>query len=280
MKPHLTLLAPAIIVASLWQPLQAEDQPVTRPPEGDQSRRLQPETPASLSLLAKGNDIIGLEIRNYQDEKLGKVQDLIVDFGVGRVVGLLVSTGGLLGVGADHAAVPLASFRYDPSRKVLQLDSTQDALKGSPRLQVTSWEEFHQPAAVAEVYKYYRATPYFSESTGTTPYVNRDNETANRASDATANRGSDELTPIDQGNNERDLEMTAHIRKDVMAQSDLSYGAKNVKIITVNGRVTLRGRVSTEAERDLINKLAEAAAAPGQVDNQLQVQPVETKELK
>jgi hypothetical protein len=280
MKPHLTLLAPAVIVASLWQPIRAEDQPVTTPrTDSDQTRRVHPETPAALSMLAKGNDIIGLEIRNYQDEKLGKVKDLVIDFGTGRVVGLLVSAGGVLGVGAEHTAVPLASFRYDASRKVLQLDSTKDALKASPQLQVTSWEEFQQPAAVAEVYKYYRVTPYFSDSIGTTPSFNR-NHTGNRASDASANRGSDELTPIDQGNNERDLEMTARIRKDVMAQSDLSYTAKNVKIITVNGRVTLRGKVATEAERDLIKKLAESAATKEQVDDQLQVQPVETKERK
>jgi hyperosmotically inducible periplasmic protein len=278
MKPHLTLLAPAIIVASLWQPLRAEDHPVSTPLEGDQTRRVNPDRPSVLSTLAKSSDIIGLEVRNYQDEKLGKVQDLIIDVGASRIVGLVVSTGGVLGVGADEAPVPLASFHYDASRKLLQLNSTQDALKAAPRLEVTAWDEFKQPAVVGEIYRYYKVTPYHNDSIGRHYSTDRDFNTGNRASDASANRGSDELTPIDQGNNEKDLEMTAQIRKDVMANSELTYGAKNVKIITVNGRVTLRGSVPTEAERDLIVKLAKSAAEPDKVDDQIQVQGAKTKE--
>ncbi len=78
------------------------------------------------------------------------------------------------------------------------------------------------------------------------------------------------LTPLDQGRSESDTKMTARIRKEVLAQDGLSVSAQNVKIITANGRVTLRGPVESEEERRLIAEVAEASA-PGLVDNQLEV---------
>ena len=57
------------------------------------------------------------------------------------------------------------------------------------------------------------------------------------------------LTPVDQGNGETDLRITQQIRQAVMADNSLSFTAKNVKIITKNGSVTLRGPVNTAAER-------------------------------
>jgi hypothetical protein len=232
-------------------------------------------------VLAKGSDIVGLEVRNFQDEKLGKIQDVIVDVGAGRIVGLLVNTGNVLGVGGGHAIVPLASFRYDAERKLLHLDSTQDQLKSSPRVEVSQWGAFDQPGAIAEVYRYYRVAPYSADLGGTPARgrIESPPEAANRPTDPAVNRGSDELTPSDQGYNELDLKTTTQIRKEVMAQPNLSVSGKNVKIITVNGRVMLRGSVPTESERGLIAKIAEAVA-PGQVDNQLLVQGAETKERK
>ena len=78
------------------------------------------------------------------------------------------------------------------------------------------------------------------------------------------------LTPIDQGNNEADLKMTQHIRQAVMANDSLSFTAKNVKIITNGGKVTLRGPVKTAAERDAIDAAARKIAG-ARVDNQIEV---------
>src|SRR5690242_9900198 len=49
----------------------------------------------------KASNIIGREVKNNQNEKLGKVDNLAIDLESGRVVGVLLSMGGMLGVG-DH----------------------------------------------------------------------------------------------------------------------------------------------------------------------------------
>lgn len=81
----------------------------------------------------------------------------------------------------------------------------------------------------------------------------------------------DSLTPIDQGNTPAEIVITASIRKDVMAEPSLSFTAKNIKVVTIGNRVTLRGPVATEAEKSLIETMALRTTGVGHIDNQLEV---------
>jgi hyperosmotically inducible periplasmic protein len=100
-------------------------------------------------------------------------------------------------------------------------------------------------------------------NTGTSP----DNSKVN-----TRDRSSAALTPMDQGGSESDRKITQQIRQELMKDGSLSFTAKNVKVITVNGRVTLRGPVKTEAERSSVEAAARRAAGSGaQVDSQLEI---------
>ncbi len=85
-------------------------------------------------------------------------------------------------------------------------------------------------------------------------------------------KNSAALTPMDQGPSASDREITQQIRKDLMKDKSLSFTAKNVKIITIDGKVTLRGPVKSEAERSAIEAAARrATGSGGQVDSQLEV---------
>ncbi len=100
-----------------------------------------------------------------------------------------------------------------------------------------------------------------------TPPTNAPDNTRVNARD----KGGKNLTPMDQGEGTSDLKITQQIRQALMRDGSLSFGAKNVKIITVNGKVTLRGPVKTDAERSAIEAAAKSAAGAGQVDNLLEV---------
>jgi hyperosmotically inducible protein len=84
-------------------------------------------------------------------------------------------------------------------------------------------------------------------------------------------RNSAALTPMNQGGSEADRTMTQQIRHAVMRDKALSFTAKNVKIITMNGKVTLRGTVKTEAERSAIEADARGVAGSEQVESLLEV---------
>ncbi len=83
-------------------------------------------------------------------------------------------------------------------------------------------------------------------------------------------RDSTAKTPLDQNENKADIEITAEIRKRVV-ETKMSVNAHNVKIITQNGMVTLRGPVKTEEEKRTIEQIALTAAGTDKVDNQLEV---------
>lgn len=79
------------------------------------------------------------------------------------------------------------------------------------------------------------------------------------------------LTPGDQGGSEADREITRRIRRAITSNDQLSTAAKNVKIITVNGKVTLRGPVQSEQEEKAIAAIAQSTGDVTSVDNQLEV---------
>lgn len=78
------------------------------------------------------------------------------------------------------------------------------------------------------------------------------------------------LTPLDQSNSAPDLALTQAIRQGITSDDAMSLQARNVKVITQNGVVTLRGPVATEQEKETIESLAKAAGAT-RIDNQLEI---------
>jgi hyperosmotically inducible periplasmic protein len=84
-------------------------------------------------------------------------------------------------------------------------------------------------------------------------------------------RGATTVTPEDQGGKAGDREITAAIRRAIVQDDSLSLNAHNVKIISRDGTVTLRGPVDNTAERTKIAQLAEKTAGVKRVENQLEI---------
>jgi hypothetical protein len=97
------------------------------------------------------------------------------------------------------------------------------------------------------------------------PATNPDNTAVNAR-----DRNSYVPTADSQGQNKSDIDVTAAIRRGIMDRK-LSIDAQNVKIITQNGRVTLRGPVNSPDERQTIGQLAGEVAGASNVDNQLEL---------
>jgi hyperosmotically inducible protein len=84
-------------------------------------------------------------------------------------------------------------------------------------------------------------------------------------------RSGETQTSGDQSNSSTDLKITQAIRQALMKDSELSTTAKNIKIITDNGQVTLRGPVKNAQEKAKIDQLARSAAGGAKIDDQLDV---------
>ncbi len=78
------------------------------------------------------------------------------------------------------------------------------------------------------------------------------------------------LTPEDQKETEGDINITAVIRQAAVNNESLSVNAHNIKIITRNGVVTLRGPVESEAEKNKLQDIARQTPGVMQVNNELE----------
>jgi hyperosmotically inducible periplasmic protein len=84
-------------------------------------------------------------------------------------------------------------------------------------------------------------------------------------------QGHETLTPMDQSSKPTDVKMTREIRRAIVKDDQLSMDAKNIKIITVDGAVTLRGPVKTEQEKADIAAKAAQLAGDSNVHDELEV---------
>lgn len=79
------------------------------------------------------------------------------------------------------------------------------------------------------------------------------------------------VTADHQSSSKVDVELTRKIRRAVTKDQSLSMMAHNVKIISAEGNVTLRGPVKTEEEKRAVARIAETIAGADKIDNQLEV---------
>jgi hyperosmotically inducible periplasmic protein len=89
--------------------------------------------------------------------------------------------------------------------------------------------------------------------------------------DNTAQNKDHAVTAENQSAATSDRAITHNVRKAIMADKSLSSYAHNVKVITVNGAVTLKGPVHSEEEKQKIQADAASVVSPDAVTNQLTV---------
>lgn len=141
-----------------------------------------------------------------------------------------------------------------------------------------------QPVSHAADNSFETTSTSTEKSTGVNPYVPAN--TAPTKAEATSGLATtpnpentktnvrdrqDTLTPMDQGNSAAETKITASIRKGIMGDKAISFTGKNVKIITIGTKVTLRGPVKNDKERSAIEGIAKRTAGVSAVDNQLEV---------
>ena len=74
-----------------------------------------------------------------------------------------------------------------------------------------------------------------------------------------------------QTNREEDRKLLAAVRRAVVDEKTLSTSAHNVKIVVLNGVLTLRGPVNNESEKKKVEELANQVAGVTNVVNQLDI---------
>jgi hyperosmotically inducible periplasmic protein len=93
------------------------------------------------------------------------------------------------------------------------------------------------------------------------------------APDNTKMNKQESLTADQQKESPADRKITRRIRQAIVKNKTISLDAHNVKIITINGMVTLKGPVRTEKEKKIVEKAATQVAGKGNVTSEIAVAP-------
>jgi hyperosmotically inducible protein len=202
-----------------------------------------PRAPGPLTLCL-GNEIIGRSVIDQQNNYIGQITDLIVELPPRQPAFAIITTGRTL----------KKKHTYAVSLEIL------GKTKGDKLVLGTDPRSFDN------------AKPFDLASNAETKnddiYLYSERKTPDASPTGVATKN---LTPLQQSESPKDLAITQRIRQELMHDDALSLTAKNVKVITINGKVVLKGAVHTSKEKEVIQAQAEKIAGPQNVDNQVAV---------
>lgn len=374
MKLNLQLLAGAAFASAVSLSTWAQPDPSAAP---QTAKEIKAETKAAKRIAAPGDpsptplgrekafdEFNKIQVRNFQDEPLGRIKDLGIDLVNGRIVTVMMVADNSLNVGNKIVAAPPGAFIPDVLNEVYRLNISADTFKSAPAIDLKKWEDSGRSQSIAATYALFGQEPYFLEEGATASttadrpkvslgYVERSSKildlpvgnhqdqkfgkvwsmtldipkgrilsvivlapgnfktkTVIPATALTFNSTRDGLllddtkleyaneprfvfteaafgndahskqevykgartsVALEQGNSYRDVDRTVLINKEIRAAK---LNSRNVQVGTVDGRVTLRGQVNSEAEKRQIGAIAVAASRLELVDNQITVGPV------
>ena len=106
--------------------------------------------------------IIGETVVNRQNEKVGKIHELVIDARKNRVAYAVLSFGGFMGTGNKLFAMPWEAFEFSTTEHKLILNVDKEKLKAAPGFdQDAKWPDFADRTWGNSIYKYYGYDPYW-----------------------------------------------------------------------------------------------------------------------
>ncbi|MBJ7543298.1 PRC-barrel domain-containing protein [Rhodomicrobium udaipurense] len=115
--------------------------------------------------LISSDDVEGAYVYGAGDERIGTIEEIMIDCVGGRVAYAVVDFGGFLGIGRSERPIPWSALRYDEDLDAFRTSITKEQLENSPPLDdeafaSTDWE--------SRTHEHYTVQPYWSN-----PSINR-----------------------------------------------------------------------------------------------------------
>lgn len=101
-------------------------------------------------------------VENSSGEKLGKIEELMVDLDNGRIAYAVLSFGGFLGMRDKLFAIPFDALKFDTINEKIMVNVDKEILENAPGFNKDNWPEMAEHAWLVDVYDYYGYPPYWS----------------------------------------------------------------------------------------------------------------------
>ena len=103
----------------------------------------------------------GNVVKNLAGEKLGTIEEFMIDLDSGRIGYCVLSFGGVLGIGDKLFAIPYKAMTLDTRDHTFTLDIAKDRLEKAPGFDKNAWPDMTDRAWGERVYGFYDVQPYW-----------------------------------------------------------------------------------------------------------------------
>jgi sporulation protein YlmC with PRC-barrel domain len=107
----------------------------------------------------------GNKVISSDGEDIGKVKDIMLDVGSGRIAYVVLSSGGFLGIGDKLLAIPWSALTLDTLQKCFVLDMAAERVKNAPGFDKDHWPSMADQTWATSVHQYYGSEPYWGRDT-------------------------------------------------------------------------------------------------------------------
>lgn len=126
------------------------------------------------SIAFRATKLAGCQVATSSGKNAGEIENLAIDPKGGRISFVVLSTGGFLGLGEDHHAIPMQAFTFstedgDPDDLKCRLNIPESKLEGAPKFDKSNWDAAGDVAYVEKIYTHYGYPPYWSDRPMTQP---------------------------------------------------------------------------------------------------------------
>ncbi|MDR3533817.1 MAG: PRC-barrel domain-containing protein [Rhodopila sp.] len=111
--------------------------------------------------LIAARQIQGTSVFSPALEKLGSVEDVMIDRASGRIAYAVLRFGGFLGIGDHYYPLPWEKLSYSPEMGGYITDIGRDVLQGAPSYPDEAAASWDDKAWSRDVYAYYGVRPFW-----------------------------------------------------------------------------------------------------------------------
>lgn len=105
--------------------------------------------------VVKTADVIGKSVIGVDNDKLGKIEEIVIDKVSGQVRYAVLSFGGFMGMGSDFYALPWAMFDYQDDEDAFKINVSKEKLKSATGFNKDEWPDFADEEWINKVHNYY-----------------------------------------------------------------------------------------------------------------------------
>lgn len=163
---RITTVGAIALLACAWPTLAQTEKPKDKTKEKTPAAAQErpSTTPATAQkdacFLHRSSDVLGLDVKNAQNENLGEIHDIVVNPENGEIEYAVLSFGGFMGMGDKLFALPWGVFepvhKADGDQKYMLLSVDKERLKSSPGFPKDNWPDMTSPEWAKSIHDFYK----------------------------------------------------------------------------------------------------------------------------